>query len=600
MQQGSYRSMRTSSIINLFRVSLAVIVVVASGSALTGFLLLEKSEKDAEVINVAGMHRMLAFELVAAQQADRSQRVQDIVSQINERWQHPLVEFHSSDPSSRAATTAVIARQQWQQLMRQLNSGEAVGYADAKRYVDTLQEFVLALQHKSEQRMALVRGALAISAFIIVAVFFYLLYILRRRIDDPLTHIMNVCRRLIQGDFTARSSVKSDDELGQLSNALNKMSETVAYFYGGLERRVEQQTAELSRKNRVLSFLYDTARSIIVHSYDYSNYQDVVERLYEVGEVDDIELCLLTEEGSRPFLQLLPRPNAKEPCNTQNCASCIKAGPGASVIDDKMVYRFVLKREDQEYGVLIVRCEKETTLAPWQQQLMASTADQLALSQSLKTEEEQVRRLALMHERTVIARELHDSLAQALSYLKIQVTRLQKAVDKEDREIIDDVSNELREGLNAAYKQLRELLTTFRLKVDGSGLYNALQTTVKQLSDQSDLQVYLDYRLNDIPLAPHEEIHLLQIIREASQNAVNHSDGKNLHITLSQPAGSDIELSITDDGVGIPENAEKLNHYGLAIMQERSRNLGGELEMRRREQGGTEVWFRFTPDYLLQ
>lgn len=592
--------MRTTSIINLFRVSLALIVIVASGSALTGFLLLEKSEKDAAVINAAGMHRMLAFELLAADQASNTDEVERISGDINQRWQHPLLEFHTNDPASDASTIAVTARQHWQRIERQLSAAEPISYTSVKDYVEQLQSFVLALQHKSEQRMTLVRGALAVSAFIIVAVFFFLLYILRRRIDEPLNHVMSVCRRLIQGDFTARAHIESNDEIGQLSNALNKMSDTVSYFYGGLERRVEQQTAELSRKNKVLSFLYDTARSIIVHSYDYANYQDVIERLYEVGEVDDIELCLLTEEGSRPFLQLQPRPTSKDPCSSQSCATCIKAGAGASIIDDKMVYRFVLKREDQEYGVLIVRCEPGTQLEGWQQQLMSSTADQLALSQSLKTEEEQVRRLALMHERTVIARELHDSLAQALSYLKIQVTRLQKAVEKQDRAVIDDVSTELREGLNSAYKQLRELLTTFRLKVDGSGLYNALQTTVKQLSEQSDLAVQLDYRLNDIPLAPHEEIHLLQIIREASQNAVNHSQGEHLHITLTQPAGSDIELTISDDGIGIPENAEKLNHYGLAIMQERSRNLGGELEMRQREEGGTIVWFRFTPDYLLQ
>ena len=231
---------------------------------------------------------------------------------------------------------------------------------------------------------------------------------------------------------------------------------------------------------------------------------------------------------------------------------------------------------------------------------MSSTADQLALSQSLKSEEEQVRRLALMHERTVIARELHDSLAQALSYLKIQVTRLHKGIEKNDRATIDDVSSELREGLNSAYRQLRELLTTFRLKVDGSGLYSALQTTVKQLTEQSNMVVHLDYRLNNIPLVPHEEIHLLQIIREASQNAVNHSQGSEVHISLSQPSGQDVELKITDDGIGLPENAEKVNHYGLAIMQERSRNLGGEIKISRLESGGTEVCFTFTPDYLLQ
>ncbi|RUO76103.1 ATP-binding protein [Idiomarina seosinensis] len=592
--------MKNTSIINLFRVSLAIIVIVASGAAITGFLLLEKSEKDAAVINAAGSHRMLAYKLLSAHQAGNKELQDQVITDISERWQDPLLTFHTKEPASNTATTAVIARQLWQRIQRQLDSSQQLEPDSIHQYVDKLQNFVRSLQRQSEQRMTVVRGSLAISAFIIVAVFFFLLSILRRRIDDPLSHLMSVCRRLIQGDFTARSKIESNDEIGQLSKALNKMSETVGYFYGGLERRVEQQTAELSRKNKVLSFLYDTARSIIVHSYDYSNYQEVIEKLHDVGEVEDIELCLLTEEGSRPFLQLQPRPNAKDPCSGANCATCIKAGPGASIIDEQLVYRFILKREEQEYGVLIVRCQPAQPLAAWQQQLMSSTADQLALSQSLKSEEEQVRRLALMHERTVIARELHDSLAQALSYLKIQVTRLQKAVEKDDREIIDDVSTELREGLNSAYKQLRELLTTFRLKVDGSGLYSALQTTVKQLSEQGSLTVHLDYRLNDIPLAPHEEIHLLQIIREASQNAVNHSQGTELHISLTQPAGSDIELSIADDGVGIPDNAEKINHYGLAIMQERSRNLGGELNMQRRPEGGTEIVFRFTPDYLLQ
>src|SRR5690606_27742721 len=118
----------------------------------------------------------------------------------------------------------------------------------------------------------------------------------------------------------------------------------------------------------------------------------------------------------------------------------------------------------------------------------------------------------LVHERTVIARELHDSLAQALSYLKIQVARLNRALAKDDKETLQDVSTELQEGLSSAYRQLRELLTTFRLKVDGPGLLSTLQTSVKQLSEQSEMHISLDYTLSNLPLTPNEEIHLLQII----------------------------------------------------------------------------------------
>ncbi|ASG66739.1 nitrate/nitrite two-component system sensor histidine kinase [Idiomarina piscisalsi] len=597
--------LRNASIINVFRVSLAIIAIAASASSLTAFWLLDSSTQNTKLINITDSIRINTYKFTTRLTNNQNEQAHSTAEKIQSLWEKYLSSTRSSGASEEFETHATKINQNWQSIIRDIqNKGfTQLSIDDLQRidfYIDDLDQLVKMLQDNSEQRMGAVWVSLAFAPLVIVLMFFFLLTVLKLKIDEPLTHLLSVSKRLVRGDFTVKSQLNNNDKIGQLSCALNKIAETVSYFYGGLERRVKQQTEELSRKNKVLSFLYDTAHSIIENGYDYNNYQEAIERLYEVSEVDDIELCLLTEEGNRPFLQLQPRPNSHEPCEAGDCATCIKAGPGASVIEDKMVYRFVLKREDQNYGVLIVRCDPTEPLATWQQQLMSSTADQLALSQSLKSEEEQVRRLALMHERTVIARELHDSLAQALSYLKIQVTRLHKAVDKNDRDTIDDVSNELREGLNAAYRQLRELLTTFRLKVDGSGLYNALQTTVKQFSEQSDMAINLDYRLNNIPLAPHEEIHLLQIIREASQNAINHSEGTEVSITLSQPSGQDVELHIRDNGIGLPENTEKINHYGLAIMQERSRNLGGDIRLQRLESGGTEVFFTFTPDYLLQ
>src|SRR5690606_30251419 len=143
-------------------------------------------------------------------------------------------------------------------------------------------------------------------------------------------------------------------------------------------------------------------------------------------------------------------------------------------------------------------------------------------------------------------------------------------------------------------------LTTFRLKVDGPGLLGALQTSVKQLSEQTDLDVQLDYQLENLPLTPNEEIHLLQIVREAAQNAIHHSGGSLVAIQLRQDERKWVKVSIEDNGVGIPDTPEKLNHYGLAIMQERSKNLGGEVDIRRRPDGGTGVHFAFMPDCLKQ
>ena len=201
-----------------------------------------------------------------------------------------------------------------------------------------------------------------------------------------------------------------------------------------------------------------------------------------------------------------------------------------------------------------------------------------------------------MKERNVIARELHDSLAQALSYLKIQATRLNRAIGSSDFEIMMDVSAELKQGLDSAYRQLRELLTTFRLKVDGKGLLDALQKTVDQFHEQSNMEISLNYDIFNIPLSPQEEIHLLQIIREAGQNAIHHSHGKNIHISLCSNDQQEVTLEIEDDGIGINTDPEKRNHYGMAIIQERAYQLSGNAEIKRRNEGGTGVYFSFTPE----
>lgn len=455
---------------------------------------------------------------------------------------------------------------------------------------------MLVIQQDAEQKVKAFRSVQVIAVMATILLSIIVMYWLKVMVEEPLKELIRGARRIAQGDFTHRITPQHQDELGMLATSFNKMNTAIGYMYGNLEKRVEEQTAELTQTNTTLKFLYNTAQRISEHTSEYQDFSEIISQLRSITGLADIELCLFTEQGNQPYLQI-HADSLADPCAAENCGDCLTETLSRQQCQ---VHNFVLQRERHKYGVLVVRLNASEKMLLWQQQLVMAIADQLALALSLKSEEEQVRRLALMQERTVIARELHDSLAQALSYLKIQVTRLNKAINKDDRLVMQDVSAELKSGLDAAYRQLRELLTTFRLKVDGAGLLSALQTTVSQLSEQSGLQIRLDYQLANVPLAPHEEIHLLQIIREASQNAVHHSQGQNLTISLQQDGQKYILLAVEDDGVGIPDKAEKLNHYGLAIMQERSKHLAGEISIRRRPEGGTGVYFRFLPEYLQQ
>ncbi|HFX0846850.1 TPA: two-component system response regulator NarL [Pseudomonas aeruginosa] len=126
------------------------------------------------------------------------------------------------------------------------------------------------------------------------------------------------------------------------------------------------------------------------------------------------------------------------------------------------------------FGELFIE-SRSGRLENWQQQLIETFCDNIARTFALSLQQEQESRLALFAERGTIARELHDSLAQSLSYLKIQVSRLGTLLKREaPAEKIEDTLDELREGLNGAYRQLRELLTTFRLSLDEPSLEAAL------------------------------------------------------------------------------------------------------------------------------
>ncbi|WP_241971682.1 ATP-binding protein [Aliidiomarina sanyensis] len=579
----------------LLVVALAVVTLIAS------YWLSERVNEDPEAINVAGSLRMQTYQIgfLVLREEPSSGELEQAFNRIEQSWQHPIFRRYTySDARSRSLYQDAYSR--WQTLRfdidQQRLDGHALEQAIAAQ-VNAIDTLVTSIQQSAESKIEQLRVWLIISLIATLLVTVLVMHSLKTRFEKPLIQLGQAAKRISQGDFTARVHVPFDDELGALAKTMNKMSDTIGFMYGRLEQRVQEQTESLQHSHTTLMFLYDIAQKTNEKAVNFDNFEQIIQRLRLLLDVPDIELCLLTEGGSAPYLQF-QGDNVQGKCVSLNCDDCVYRGETCAEENGKRIYRFPLRRDAQHFGVLVCRLELDEKLADWQQQLLQSVSDQLALALSVRNEEDQVRRLTLVKERTVIARELHDSLAQALSYLKIQVTRLNKAIEHNNKAVIEDVSKELKQGLDSAYRQLRELLTTFRLKVDGGGFLEALHNTAKQLQNQGSLRVHVESRIENAPLAPHEEIHLLQIIREGCQNAIHHSEGSDVWIRIEQLSEHRILLSIEDNGVGIPDTPEKLNHYGLAIIRERGRHLGGEVNIKKRPEGGTGVYFEFTPMYL--
>lgn len=247
-------------------------------------------------------------------------------------------------------------------------------------------------------------------------------------------------------------------------------------------------------------------------------------------------------------------------------------------------------------GILLVEMDSDHFLEDSEIKVLDITAKLLTMVTRFQSNDEEGRRIAILEERAAIGRELHDSLAQSLSYMKIQLARLQSKVGN----LTDDNGNkvdlsDLREGLDHAYRGLRELLSTFRAHMDLRGLGYAIQSAIDEFSQRSDLTITLDNRLVNCRLTVNEEFHILQVIREALSNIVRHSGANKVTILMLLKQNYSVEITIDDNGLGFIPADDKYDHHGQAIMKERAYNLGGTIEVMAMRDGGTRVKLTFMP-----
>lgn len=599
----------------VFRVGalLTAMTAMAIVSMFSSFIISEMADSDAAAINVSGSLRKQSYQMLSellAQQDDAdfhaidSQKLTEFESILTNRV---LVHNFEKNSESNLTLSYKDVAKEWQYSVSPLlknyrpsKKNELHLIKSISEFVDKIDRLVFEYQREAEAKIEWLRIIQVVALFATLLLVYVAMTNIYVHVEQPLKQLTEMALKMKHGELGGRIEIESRDELGVLAGAFNSMSEALSEMYDDLEKKVEDKTQELKRSNDSLKFLFETARKINELDDDF-DFQPVLDEVSRLTELNDLDLCLSTPESVKPYIHMLtvdeaPRTN----CDGAHCESCLADSCFVTTSEQGYQVKFPLIQDDQNYGVLVVRVPFSSSVDSWQHQLLQSVADQVAVALSLRNQTNQDRRVSLLNERTIIARELHDSLAQSLSYLKIQVTRLQKSYDKgHEGEIFQELINEIREGLASAYRQLRELLSTFRLKIDGDGLKGALTDAVNQLSERSDMDIELNYGIDAIPLAPSEEIHLLQVAKESLQNAIHHSKGTKAILDITEN-GKIIKMKVCDDGVGIPDDPEKMNHYGLAIMKERSRHLNGALKLYRQEFGGTCVEMEFSPQEFLK
>ena len=540
--------------------SIIMLSVLTSAIAL---LTLASSQRDAEAINIAGSLRMQSYRL-----GYEMQRTSPSLAEHRAVWQQTLSAPALQKISRWYVPDDVKQRYQqlhlaWQEMDKRIASGDTAWYqTHIEDFVGRIDAFVLALQHYTEHKIQLVILMSLAGGLGILLLAMTTLRRIRRQVVLPLKNLVAASERIEQRAFdTPAPDTHLPNELGQLSRAFNHMSGELHTLYRSLEHSVAEKTRHLNEAHQQLEMLFTCSQALNTGQIDSHCFRHILQIVHDYTQMNYLELR--TSDDWR-----------------------LAEGTESDTVQ---MQSLPVLMQDTLYGELRWQSDTANVSLP----LMKSVATMLGRGLYFNQGQKHFQQLLLMEERATIARELHDSLAQVLSYLRIQLTLLKHAVPEENapaQTIIADFSREL----NNAWQQLRELLTTFRLTLNHANLPAALQESLDGLQSQTQAKLTLDCRLSSLALDAQKQVHLLQIVREAVLNAIKHAEASEITVSCITATDGTHTVTIRDNGIGIGEASEPPGHYGLNIMRERAGRLGGTLSFSQPPNGGTQVSVRFS------
>ena len=254
--------------------------------------------------------------------------------------------------------------------------------------------------------------------------------------------------------------------------------------------------------------------------------------------------------------------------------------------------------QNEVYGGMLLYYTEPRSFSGDELELAAVFGDQVALAIENARLREQVRETAAMAERSRLARDLHDSVTQALFSASL-VAEVLPQVWERDPEEAQQGLEELRHLTRGALAEMRTLLLELR---PTALLETKLDDLLRQLTEAITSRAQLSAALHIEPsplLPPDVHVTFYRVTQEALHNTVKHADANRVTVSLEAsplPAPDresewqgQVELRVTDDGQGFDPGHRDPNRLGLRIMHERAANVGARLAIESQPGQGTQV-----------
>jgi len=440
-----------------------------------------------------------------------------------------------------------------------------------------------------------------------------LVYLMFGLIVDPVMRLRGGMRSMAESDFGVRLAVESRDEFGQLAAGFNEMADRLEQLYGSLEDKVREKTATLEDKNRELELLYDCASYLQQRHTLETMCEGFLARISSYFAADGGTVRIVDADNANVHLVVHAGLSA-EMVESERCmkfGSCLCGE--AAVKKISVVHRlsdlpggeqlqcaregiatvsiFQICAQDQQLGMFSLHFRQARGFSTRERGLLDTVAALLGVAIENMRLAQREREMAISEERNLVARGLHDSIAQGLNFLNLQVQMLDDSLAAGKTADAAAIVPALRAGVKESYEDVRELLLNFRSRLEEDSLQAGLRKTVKKFSDQTGIPA--EFRAlgpGGPPMSREQQLQLLFIAQEALSNIRKHAQADTVQVRIED--GEDFLLSIRDNGIGFDASAGSAmddTHVGLHIMRERAQRIHADLNVQSCPGAGTTV-----------
>ena len=609
-----------------FRLLLGMLFWLVCAFVLTGYTLLLswELENGGVAINDAGSLRKRTFQMaliynyggdlaeLRQQQADFEQVLYNLrnVGQSKLFLQKNAALREQVDTTTRTWYEKIVPW--YRQLHNQQTIIRSSNRAVIDEYANDINHLVKLIEEDNTRNIQLLRLFQMLLIFMTFVTALTGIYFTYRLVIRPLDTLRGGIVRLALGDLNARVRKNSNDEFGIVADGFNQMAQSLYDIHSNLEQKVQDKTQALAGKNHELAHLYavtaflheahsieDMGQGFVTRMVALMSAQGASVRLLDVERktLDTVAMHGLPDEMLLPEVQChhpqqcqcsalsqqFIEPKFIIPVHNQEQLPCCVSG-------FKDVRAYPIRFATQELGLFTLYFTQAAEIDGETARLIEALCAQLGVAIENQRLIERDQQFAISDERNLMAQGLHDSIAQSLSYLNLQVQLLESAVTKQEATAINTHLGAIKHGIQESYEDVRELLLNFRTRLSEQDFNSAVHMLLQRFEEQSHVQTRLHMTGSGAPLSPRQQLQAIFILQEALSNVRKHAQAHQVEIDIQNH--EDFNMLIKDDGVGFDAQAiahKKSRHVGTSIMTERAAQIHAHIHITSHVGQGTQV-----------